>query len=94
VSHDADQQYVERLGAVLRTQDVEQLRGFLIENARRFGDEAQVTQITGQSAQELEALMHRMIVARSDLAELHPSSRTWLQQHGQNPPQAEPHRRN
>ena len=94
MSRDADQQYVERLGQTLRTQDPEQLRAFLIDNALRVGDDVQVAQISEQSAPELEALMHRMTVARSDLADLHQTSRAWLSQHGHHPPQGEPHRQN
>lgn len=94
MSRDADLQYVELLGDTLRAQDPERLRSFLVDQARRFGDEAQVVEIAGQSAAELEALMHRMTVARSDLAELHLASRAWLQQHGHGAPQSDPQRRN
>jgi hypothetical protein len=89
-----DRTYVEQLGTVLRTRDPEQLRAFLLENARRYGDDAQVEQITGQSADELEGLLHRMILSRSDLAELHAGSRQWLAQHGVRVPKATPDRRN
>jgi len=89
-----DGAYVEQLGAVLRTGDPEQLRAFLADNARRYGDDAQVEQITHQSAGELEGLMHRMILSRSDLSNLHEGSRQWLARNGVRVPKAAPDRRN
>jgi len=90
----ADQAYVEQLGTVLRSVDPEQLRTFLVENARRYGDDAQVEQITHQSADDVEALMHRMILSRSDLSALHDGSRQWLARHGVRVPKASPDRSN
>ncbi len=78
----SDHDYAERLGDVLARRDPEGVRSFLVENARRYGDEGQVAAITGQSAENIEALMHRMIVARPDLADLHPESQAWLASHG------------
>jgi hypothetical protein len=78
----------------LRQRSPEALRGFLVANARRFGDERQVADIDGQSADEIEALMHRMTLARSDLAEFHTSSRAWLASRGLTGPTDEPSRRN
>lgn len=73
-----DRNYQERLGATLRLQDKDALRAFLIEQARTFGDEGQVEAVSNQSDGELELLMHRMILARPDLADLHPASREVL----------------
>jgi len=77
-----DSEYVERLGEVLRQQDVAALRHFLEEQAARYGDERQVEAIRNQSDQELEVLLHRMIVARPDLGPLQADSQRWLAQHG------------
>jgi hypothetical protein len=73
-----DRNYQERLGATLRLQDKDALRAFLIEQARTFGGERQVEAVSNQSDAELELLMHRMILARPDLADLHPASRLVL----------------
>ncbi len=76
-----DRSYVAQLGQVLRRRDVAALRAFLEAQAGRYGDERQVEAIRGQSDAELEALMHRMIVSRPDLAQLHAESRRWLARH-------------
>ncbi|MCC6177642.1 MAG: hypothetical protein IT305_20260 [Chloroflexi bacterium] len=80
-----DRDYVQRLGEVLRQRDPEALRGFLVEQAGRFGDERQVTDVRDKPADELSGLLHRMILARSDLADLHPASRRWLSEHDAGP---------
>jgi hypothetical protein len=72
------QSYAEQLGEVLRGRDVGQLRRFLVDNARRFGDERQVAEVEGKSADEMGELMHRMILARADLKDLHAESDRWL----------------
>ena len=77
-----DQEYAERLGAVLRRRDPEALRTFLSESAQRFGDESQVAQVAQQPAAALEMMMHRMIVSRPDLVALHAESQQWLRAHG------------
>ena len=77
-----DRDYVRRLGEVLRRRDPEALRGFLVEQAARFGDERQVADVRERNTAELEALLHRMIVARPDLADLHAESERWLATHG------------
>ena len=82
----SDRDYVERLGAALRTRDPQALREFLISQAQRYGDKGQVDQIAQQSAEVLEALLHRMALARSDLSEYHAESRAWLARHGAVPP--------
>lgn len=74
----ADQDYQRQLGEVLRQRDPAALRRFLEANAARYGDERQVEAIRQKSEGELLELMHRMILARSDLAELHAESRRWL----------------
>jgi hypothetical protein len=74
--------YAAQLGAVLRLRDASALRGFLIESAGRFGDTRQVADVEGKSDAELEELLHRMIVARPDLEDLHRASREWLFRHG------------
>jgi hypothetical protein len=74
--------YVAQLGAVLRRRDVAALRAFLLLSAERFGDTRQVADVEQKSADELEELLHRMIVARPDLEDLHRASREWLFRHG------------
>ena len=66
----------------MRRRDPLALRRFLIDNARRFGDARQVGDVEAKSAGELEELMHRMILARPDLEDLHRGSREWLFRHG------------
>jgi len=74
--------YVAQLGSVLRRRDVVALRAFLLTSAERFGDTGQVADVLAKSADELEELLHRMIVARPDLEDLHRASREWLFRHG------------
>jgi hypothetical protein len=76
-----DQAYVVELGRVLRTKSPSALRDFLVEQARRYGDARQIAEIESRDAADLEALMHRMVLARPDLADLHPTSRRWLASH-------------
>lgn len=77
-----DDEYQIRLGEVLREGDVAGLRSFLEASARRFGDARQVAEIRERPDAELEMMLRRMILARVDLADLHPESRRWLFQHG------------
>ncbi len=77
-----DEDYQIRLGQVLRSRDVARLRAFLEANAARYGGARQVEEIRQKSDEEMAALMHRMIVVRNDLADLHPASRRWLFEHG------------
>ena len=58
------------------------LRAFLVQSAERFGDAKQVADVQEKSEDELEELLHRMIVARPDLDDLHRASREWLFHHG------------
>jgi hypothetical protein len=77
--------YAAQLGAVLRRRDPLALKDFLIRSAERFGDQRQIDDVQGKSPAQLEELMHRMIVARPDLRELHRASRAWLFKHGIDP---------
>ena len=72
------QSYAEQLGDTLRRRDPRQLQTFLIQSARRFGDARQVAEVEGKSSAEMLALMHRMILARADLKDLHAESRASL----------------
>jgi hypothetical protein len=74
--------YPTQLGAVLRRRDPAALRTFLLASAARYGDERQVADVELKSAAEMEELLHRMIVARPDLDDLHRASREWLFRHG------------
>jgi hypothetical protein len=74
--------YVAQLGTVLRRQDIAALRAFLVQSAERFGDQRQVDDVQSRSDAELEELLHRMIVARPDLDDLHRASREWLFRRG------------
>jgi hypothetical protein len=74
--------YAAQLGSVLRRRDVAALRAFLLRSAERFGDTKQVGDVEQKSDDELEELLHRMIVARPDLEDLHRASREWLFRHG------------
>ena len=71
-----------QLGNVLRLRDPRRLREFLISSAERFGDARQIADVQSKSEDELEELLHRMIVARPDLKDLHRASREWLFCHG------------
>jgi hypothetical protein len=73
--------YAAQLGAVLRQRQPDALRRFLLESARQFGDDKQVADVLGKSDAEMEELLHRMIVARPDLQDLHRASREWLFHH-------------
>jgi hypothetical protein len=90
----SDRDYVEQLGAVLRRRDPAALRDFLSAQATQFGDERQAAQLNGQSLDEIETLMHRMTLARSDLSEYHAASRAWLAARGIQPPTIDRGRRN
>ncbi|MGI9149226.1 MAG: hypothetical protein ACR2IK_22205 [Chloroflexota bacterium] len=74
--------YVTQLGSVLRKRNAADLRAFLLQSAERFGDSRQVEDVLAKSDQEVEELLHRMIVARPDLSDLHRASREWLFRHG------------
>jgi hypothetical protein len=78
----AEPSYRAQLGNVLRRQDIVVLRAFLLQSAERFGDDKQVDDVRAKSDDELEELLHRMIVARPDLEDLHRASREWLFRHG------------
>jgi hypothetical protein len=81
----AEPSYAMQLGAVLRRRDASALRQFLVQSARRFGDARQVAGVEGRSDEQMQELLHRMILARPDLKDLHRASRAWLVQHGIDP---------
>lgn len=74
--------YPAQLGAILRRRDPLALKTFLVQSAQRFGDDRQVADVETKSRDEMEELLHRMIVARPDLQDLHRASREWLFRHG------------
>ena len=74
--------YRAQLGSVLRRRDVRALRAFLLHSAQRYGDAKQIADVDAKSEGELEELLHRMIVARADLTDLHRASREWLFRRG------------
>ena len=74
--------YAAQLGAVLRRRDATALRHFLLQAAERFGDERQVADVQEKSDAEMDELLHRMIISRPDLDDLHRASREWLFRHG------------
>lgn len=89
-----DRAYATQLGEVLRRRDVAALRAFLEAQAGRYGDERQVEAIRAQTDAELELLLHRMTLARPDLADLHAASERWLAgQGGPRPPDSPARRR-
>ncbi|HEX8967178.1 MAG TPA: hypothetical protein VF937_04810 [Chloroflexota bacterium] len=67
---------------MLRRRDAPALRQFLLDAAERFGDARQVDDVRARSDEQMQELLHRMIVARSDLVDLHRASREWLFRHG------------
>jgi hypothetical protein len=73
-----DRAYAARLGDVLRQRSVPALRAFRDAQAGKYGDEQQVEAIRAQSDAELEMILHRMTLARADLAGLHAESERWL----------------
>lgn len=78
-----DYSYKSQLGEVLRQRDPAALHLFLRQRAAGYGDDGQVRQVEERSHQEMEELMHRMILARNDLADLHGVSRAWLEDRGE-----------
>jgi hypothetical protein len=66
---------------VLRARDPLRLQRFLADSARQFGDARQVAEVEEKPREEMLELMHRMILARADLNELHAESRRWLTGH-------------
>ncbi len=81
--------YATQLGDVLRRRDPRKLRAFLLDGARRFGDERQVSDVESKSPEEMEELLNRMILARRDLKDLHRESAAWLAQRGAAPDSGE-----
>jgi len=77
--------YVTQLGAVLRQRDPEALRAFLAASARRYGNEAEAQAIEHIPREELLVTLHRTILARPDLRDLHAASERWLRARGLDP---------
>ena len=78
MSKPTDSDYKAQLGVVLRRRDPAALHLFLRQSAASYGDERQVAEVEQRSHAEMEELMHRMILTRPDLADLHADSRAWL----------------
>jgi hypothetical protein len=82
---DGDSTYVKQMASVLRKKDVAALRDFLARSAEERNDDGEAAEIRGIPEADLEARMHKMIVARKDLVDLHDESREWLIAHGFTP---------
>ncbi|MDO8683130.1 MAG: hypothetical protein Q7N50_06580 [Armatimonadota bacterium] len=82
---EADASYVQQMGRVLRKRDVAALRDFLIQAAMERNDPSEAEEIKGIPEADLEVRMHKMIMARKDLHDLHEESRKWLIAHGFRP---------
>ena len=74
----SDSDYKAQLARVLRRRDPAALHLFLRQSAASYGDERQVAEVEQRSHAEMEELMHRMILTRPDLADLHAESQAWL----------------
>ena len=79
---------------MLRRRDPLALRAFLAASARRFGNEREAAEVERAEAAEMTLIMHQMIAARPDLADLHPDSQRWLRAHGLDPDVTGESRRN
>ncbi len=77
--------YAAQLGAVLRRRDAEALRQFLLQPAHRFGAERQVDDVEQKSDAEMQELLHRMILARPDLKDIHRAGGEYLLRHDIDP---------
>lgn len=76
---DTDAGYVQRLSYVLRKRDVDELREFLKHEAAAREPE-RVTEIEAIPYHDLETRLHKMILARPDLGDLHADARRWLRE--------------
>jgi hypothetical protein len=76
---DADTGYVQRLSYVLRKRDVDALREFLKQEAV-VREPERALEIESIPNHELETRMHKMILARPDLGDLHADARRWLRE--------------
>jgi hypothetical protein len=92
-SESRDDSYKARLGEVLRRRDPAALHLFLRQHAADFGDERQVSDVERRSHEEMSELLHRMTLARPDLADFHAESRAWLAARGEGPAAAPTGRR-
>jgi hypothetical protein len=77
-----DSGYVRRLSYVLRKRDVDELREFLKQEAA-MRDPTRVAEIEEITDHNLEFRMHKMILARPDLADMHADARRWLHENEQ-----------
>ena len=82
----SDASYKAELGLVLQGRDPDALHLFLRLHAAGYGDARQIAEVEGRSHGEMEELMHRMILVRPDLADLHAASRAWLSAHSPGQP--------
>ena len=69
-----DSNYQDQLGVVLRKREVAALREFLTVSAARYGHGECGSHIASLADEQLHLMMHRMILARRDLADLRPAS--------------------
>ena len=76
--------YIQEVGTVLQTRDVRQLRQFVIRHRDHFHPQMLETVLDDDTF--LEIAMHQSICIRTDLADLHQESLTWLQSHGYQDP--------
>ena len=76
---------MQQLGQVLRRRDPLALRQFLAASARQYGNEQEAAELAHRDLDELNLMLHTMIVARPDLRELHADSQRWLRNHGLDP---------
>ena len=76
---DMDAGYVQRLTYVLRKRDVDELRKFLKHEAAAREPE-RIAEVEAIPDHDLEMRMHKMILARPDLGDLHADARRWLRE--------------
>jgi hypothetical protein len=74
------------LRAVLRIGDADELGAFLRTSAMEMGDRELAAM--GRNQRGLEELMHRLVLAEVELADLHGAARAWLRLRGRPVPPA------
>ena len=79
---------------MLRQRDPLALRAFLAASARCFGNEEEAREIETRGEREMALILHRSIMARLDLQDIHPESERWLSAHGLDPDESGQSRRN
>ena len=77
-----DTNYTQKLVDTLRTKDPVKLRDFLRRSAEER-DPERVHEIDTIPEDKMVVRMHKMIIARRELADLHAESRAWLAEHDQ-----------